>query len=208
MLQPDLLTCEGDTSLALDLPPTIIGLRPNTLEYDYTYLISQNGVLLDLDTLVDLRGYPAGTYEVCGLSYRRSGAFRQPASTDNVLTLDSLRNNLDGFFADFCGNISDSCVTVTIAAPPPPTDLTIAICDGDNYSVGDSMFTESGVYAVLLEGFAGCDSLVNLNLTVVPDQTIQLTQTICRGDTIFVGASAYMNSGLYTTQLFHHLRRR
>ena len=201
LLQPDLLTCEGDTSLALDLPPTIIGLRPDTLEYDYTYLISQNGVLLDLDTLVDLRGYPAGTYEVCGLSYRRSESDSLPVP-DNVLTLDSLRNNLDGFFADFCGNISDSCVTVTIAAPPPPTDLTIAICDGDNYSVGDSTFTESGVYAVLLEGFAGCDSLVNLNLTVVPDQTIQLTQTICRGDTVFVGASAYMNSGLYTTQLF------
>lgn len=200
LLQPDVLTCEGDTSLALDLPPTIIGLRPDTAEYDYTYLISQNGILLDLDTLVDLRGYPAGTYEVCGLSYRSSESDSLPMP-DNVLTLDSLRNNLAGFFADFCGNISDSCVTVTIAAPPLPTDLAISICDGDSYSVGDSTFTESGVYAVLMEGFAGCDSLVNLNLTVVPDQTTELTQTICRGDTIFVGAMPFFDSGLYTTQL-------
>jgi len=200
LLQPDVLACEGDTSLVLKLPPTIVGLRPDTSEYDYTYLISQNGILLDVDTLLDLTNYPAGTYEVCGLSYRNSQVDSLPIP-DNVLTLDSLRNNLDGFFADFCGNISDSCVTVTIAAPPPPTDLIISICAGDSYSVGDSTFTEPGVYAVLIDGFAGCDSLVNLDLTVVPDQIVQLTQTICRGDTVFVGAMPFFDSGLYTRPL-------
>ncbi|MFM9951995.1 MAG: hypothetical protein ACKV1O_28955, partial [Saprospiraceae bacterium] len=200
LLQADVVACEGDTTLALELPPTIIGLRPDKSEYDYTYLISGNGILLDLDTLVDLTTYPAGTYEVCGLSYRNSQVDSLPIP-DNVLTLDSLRSNLDGFFADFCGNISDSCVTITIAAPPPPTDLVISICDGDSYSVGDSVFTTSGVYAVLLDGFAGCDSLVNLDLTVVPDQIVQLTQTICRGDTVFVGAMPFFDSGLYTRPL-------
>jgi len=201
LLQPDLLACEGDTSLALNLPPTIVGLRPDTSEYDYTYLISQNGILLDLDTLVDLTAYPAGAYEVCGLSYRKSEVDSLPIP-DNMLTLDSLRSNLDGFFADFCGNISDSCVTVTIAAPPLPTDLTISICETESYSVGDSTFTATGVYTVLLDGFANCDSVVNLNLTVVPDQTTLLTQTICRGDTVFVGALPFTDSGIYTTPLF------
>jgi len=200
LLQADILACEGDTALALNLPPTIVGLRPDTSEYDYTYLISQNGILLDFDTLVDLTTYLAGTYEVCGLSYRNSQVDSLPIP-DNVLTLDSLRSNLDGFFADFCGNISDSCVTVTIATPPPPTDLTISICAGDSYSVGDSTFTATGVYTVLLNGLADCDSVVNLNLTVVPDQTTQLTQTICRGDTVFVGTTPFFSSGLYTTPL-------
>lgn len=200
LLQADVLACEGDTSLTLDLPPTITGLRPDTSEYGYTYLISQNGILLDLDTLADLTAYPAGTYEVCGLSYRKNQVDSLPIP-DNVLTLDSLRSNLDGFFADFCGHISDSCVTVTIAAPPPPTDLAISICAGESYPVGDSTFTSTGVYAVLMPGFAGCDSLVNLNLTVVPDQIVQFAQTICRGDTVFVGATPYTESGLYTRQL-------
>ncbi len=202
LLQTDILACEGDTSLNLNLTPTIVGLRPDTSEYDYTYLISRrdNGVLLDLDTIVDLSAYPAGTYEVCGLSYRRSETDSLPVP-DNLLTLDSLRSNLDGFFARFCGNITDSCVLVTIAQPPPPTDLEISICDGESYAVGDSTFSANGVYAVHLQGFAGCDSLVNLNLTVIPDQVTELTETICRGDTVYVGGLPFFNSGNYSRPL-------
>jgi len=201
LLQPDVLSCVGDTSLSLQLPPTISGLRPDTAEYTYTYLISRNDTLLNYTLTPDLTGYPAGTYEVCGLSYRRSQMDSLPVP-DNALTIDSLRSNLDGFFARFCGEISDSCVSVTIVAPPPSTDLVISICDGASFSVGDSTFTESGVYSVVLDNYAGCDSLVNLDLTVVPDQTTTLMDTICRGDSVVVGTTAYHDSGSYTNMLF------
>ncbi|MCB0617215.1 MAG: proprotein convertase P-domain-containing protein, partial [Saprospiraceae bacterium] len=66
----DLTLCEGNADLMLDFDVNYGPLPPDTLEYGYTWLISDtDGLLLEIDTLPDLTAYLPGSYQVCGLSY-------------------------------------------------------------------------------------------------------------------------------------------
>jgi len=44
-----------------------------------------------------------------------------------------------------------------------------SICQGLTYTVGNSNYSASGIYVDSLINYLGCDSIVTLNLTVVPD---------------------------------------
>lgn len=197
---PDLLTCVGDSSLLLQPNPVFTGNGADTSEYGYTYVISREGIIVGYDTLADLRGQPAGNYQVCGLSYRLSEADSLPPP-DGQLTLDSLRNNLNSFYPFFCGRLTDDCIDVVIGEPPLPANLTPTICEGESFAVGDSVFTQSGSYAVVLPSFAGCDSLINIDLTVIPTITTQIDTTICQGFSVAVGNNTYSASGSYADTL-------
>lgn len=48
------------------------------------------------------------------------------------------------------------------------TNLTQQICDGDVVTIGSQSFTSAGVYQVTLPANNGCDSTVNLDLSVIP----------------------------------------
>jgi gliding motility-associated-like protein len=76
-----------------------------------------------------------------------------------------------------------------------------SICEGESYIVGDSVYTETGTYSNMLTTVDGCDSTVNLVLTVRPTPTTMLTESICEGDSIRIGASVYKESGNYVDVL-------
>lgn len=50
--------------------------------------------------------------------------------------------------------------------------ITDTICDGQAFELGTSSYTQSGTYVDSLLTVIGCDSIVTLNLTVVPDLQI------------------------------------
>ena len=76
------------------------------------------------------------------------------------------------------------------------TDLIEQICIGETYSVGASDYTSSGVYQdVLTSVLTGCDSTVNLDLTVISIEETVLTQAICDGESVTIGTSTYTESG-------------
>ena len=60
------------------------------------------------------------------------------------------------------------------------------ICSGLRYETGNSVYTESGTYVDTLRSSLGCDSIVTLALTVLPDPGLQLELAIeqppCTGD--------------------------
>ncbi|GJM32326.1 MAG: hypothetical protein DHS20C18_13270 [Saprospiraceae bacterium] len=80
-------------------------------------------------------------------------------------------------------------------------DLDAEICDGDTYEVGDSTFTVTGQYSVVLMAQAGCDSTVNLDLTVLEIPETLLDIAICFGNTYEVGNSSYSTNGSFTDVL-------
>ncbi len=107
-----------------------------------------------------------------------------------------------GIFVDTLTSVAtgcDSIVTLDLTVHPiPETNLVEEICDGETYTVGSSGYTTSGAYQdVLTSVVTGCDSIVNLNLTVHPIPVTNLTEVVCFGGSVTVGNSTYTATGAY-----------
>lgn len=197
-LNPDDAVCEGDSSLIFDLEPVWGIIQPDTSLYDYTYIVSENDVILEYTNDPSLFDAGPGIYEVCGLSYLEADEPLIPAP--GTMSLSDLDENLEGLTPMFCGDI-DGCFTIVISAPPPPINLIDTICENDCLMVGDTCISESGNHTLTIESFAGCDSVINLNLTLLEADTTTISATICQGNTFIVGDSIYSESGIDTTLL-------
>ncbi len=73
-----------------------------------------------------------------------------------------------------------------------------AICEGESYQFGEELLTETGVYSRILRAATGCDSMLELSLTVYENFDISLEQTICEGDSFLLGDRVLRESGQYS----------
>ena len=67
---------------------------------------------------------------------------------------------------------------VVTTLPVYHDSLDIAICENETFAVGDSILTEPGIYDIMLQSIAGCDSLITVNLIHYPvyqDDTLYFT---------------------------------
>ena len=96
----------------------------------------------------------------------------------------------------------DSVITLNLnVLPTYNLSLNPEICEGDFYKNGDSTFTKTGNYSIVYTAVNGCDSTVNLQLTVHPKKTTNLEHNICEGDSIVVGTQVFKTTGTYTILL-------
>lgn len=197
---PNVTACIGDPALDLDLDPVYGAIVPDPTEYGYTFTVFHNGQLYDIDTTDNFTSYPVGTYTVCGLSYLLADESSLP-TPGTVMTPQSLDADLHGATPPFCGDIGLNCVVVNIGAPPPLTILRDTICDGQTVVFDGQNIGSPGTYADTLASFFGCDSLVNLILTVMPNVDTKLFETLCFGDTVWVGGNPYTTSGTFVENL-------
>ena len=103
-------------------------------------------------------------------------------------------------FSDMNG--CDSIVILDLIVNPVyETHMTETICEGASIQIGDSIFTQTGNYAVPLFTVHGCDSIVNLDLTVNPVHQTDLTETICQGESVWIGDSEFTETGNYSVTL-------
>jgi gliding motility-associated-like protein len=99
-------------------------------------------------------------------------------------------------------NGCDSLVTLDLAVLPSPiTNRSATICEGESYTIGNQVFALSGNYSVVLNTAQGCDSTVNLALTVTPVPTNNLIAQICEGDIYTVGNQQFTQAGMYQVVL-------
>jgi len=77
--------------------------------------------------------------------------------------------------------------TKIVQVVPKLWDIEKSICEGLSFAVGASNYDQSGIYTDSLISSLGCDSIVTLDLTVVPDEgidpIIQYEDPICVGGT-------------------------
>ncbi|MCB9283872.1 MAG: gliding motility-associated C-terminal domain-containing protein [Lewinellaceae bacterium] len=95
-----------------------------------------------------------------------------------------------------CDTIAPSCMTVEVFGPET-TDLVVEVCSDDCFEVADTLLCESGVYSFLLNTIHGCDSTVNVDLTVLETVHVDLGGAICSTDSIFVGDTWYFPPGQF-----------
>lgn len=190
--------CIGDSALQFS-PQVFLGNNvPDTNLYGYQWIYAQDTVILKYDSIVDFSSYPQGNYQLCGLSYLIEDLDSLP-QPDGVLRWDSLDYWLENTDPDYCADLSRQCINILISTPPVPVNISETICRGDTFPVGDSLFAETGTYMVPIPLASGCDSIVELDLTVLEPDTTFLNETICSGETYMVGDSTYDDTGIFIT---------
>ena len=78
----------------------------------------------------------------------------------------------------------------------------ITICYGETYTWNGQTYSASGIYNITLQNIHGCDSIVTLNLTVLPEVLVSTTDTtICHGQTYTWHGQTYAETGSYDVTL-------
>lgn len=90
-----------------------------------------------------------------------------------------------------CRIVSNEKIIHVIAKYNPVAD---SICQGLSYQVGDIEYTVSGIYNDTLQNRLGCDSIVALDLTVVPDPGINSNYLVVSP------SCSYLNDGNFTLE--------
>ncbi|MGM9809530.1 MAG: hypothetical protein ACI30J_01495 [Paludibacteraceae bacterium] len=80
---------------------------------------------------------------------------------------------------------------------PDYTQVKDVLCAGETYTFGDTEITTSGVYTETYQNQFGCDSVVELSLTVAEVTTKRTAEYICEGDTFLFAGHALTESGIY-----------
>lgn len=173
--------CDGDSYFAGGANQTTSGTYMDTF-------LAANGCDSIVTTIltVDPSIEQTENVSICdGDSYFAGGANQTASGT-----------YMDTFLA---ANGCDSTVT-TILTVNPNIEQTenVAICDGDTYFAGGANQTTSGTYTDVFLSAAGCDSTVITNITVNPNVETTLFETICDGESLFVGGANQTTSGAYT----------
>ena len=93
--------------------------------------------------------------------------------------------------------------TLHLTILPANTDtLKASICYGQSYLFGHDTLYQSGFYYDTLSGAAlGCDSIIVLQLTILPKLIDTIQQQFCKGNTYIFNHDTLSQAGLYTDTL-------
>ncbi|MEM9847362.1 MAG: gliding motility-associated C-terminal domain-containing protein, partial [Bacteroidota bacterium] len=80
-------------------------------------------------------------------------------------------------------------------------DLDIEICSGESFEFGGQLLNTSGTFRQTFTTDIGCDSTVNLNLTVLETIEMSASTSICAGESIQFGNQSLTLSGIYSDTL-------
>jgi gliding motility-associated-like protein len=99
----------------------------------------------------------------------------------------------------------DSFLTINLTVLPLAiNNMQQTICNGETINFGGQVCAASGIYHDTLQTALGCDSLVNLSLTVLPPPVVQNeNEQICQGDSFSFAGKQLTASGLYYDSLYY-----
>ncbi len=111
--------------------------------------------------------------------------------------------------ACIASNGCDSVLTLNVTILPKEMDCetivvidSVTICYGESYKWNSKECSKSGVYVDTLQSAQGCDSIVTLNLTVLPEVVgTEESATICYGETYKWNSKECSKSGVYVDTL-------
>jgi len=93
----------------------------------------------------------------------------------------------------------DSLIQLKLnVAFPSLSNVEASICAGASYEIGAQQFTSEGQYTVNLLSALGCDSTINLELSVYQPDTTKLNITLCEGESFYYEELSLDSAGAYT----------
>jgi len=117
----------------------------------------------------------------------------------------------DGSIADSSGvyNVTvpsifgcDSSILVNLFVREEITSAIVeSICYGESLLFNGNYYSQDGSYSDTLTAGTGCDSIITLTLTVLPQVATINSQTICFGDSLLFNGNYYSQDGSYSDTL-------
>jgi len=125
-------------------------------------------------------------------------------ANDSVL-FGGIYYNINGIFSDTLLSVSgcDSIQYLDLTVYPTYlVNINQQICIGDSFFFASTWLSTTGIYYDSLLSVSGCDSIIMLNLAVVPNIFYTTTQNICNGDSAFFAGSWRNLAGTYYDTVF------
>ncbi|MEA5100689.1 MAG: T9SS type A sorting domain-containing protein, partial [Bacteroidales bacterium] len=152
------------------------------------------------------------TYKGCDSTVNLTLTINQPATTNLTAELcQGQTYTLNGFNVNTAGlhtqNLQttkgcDSTVNLTLTINQPTiTNITAEICQGETYALNGFNTSTAGLHTQTLQTYKGCDSTVNLTLTINQPTTTNITAAICQGETYNLNGFNVSTAGLHTQNL-------
>ena len=85
--------------------------------------------------------------------------------------------------------------------PTDPVEVNASICQGNSYDFFGQILSEAGVYVDTIATMLGCDSIVELHLSVFPTDPVVLDTNICPGDSYTFNGHPISEPGVYLDTL-------
>ena len=96
----------------------------------------------------------------------------------------------------------DSIVTLNLSVKQAINEsFSQKICSGDYFLFGNDKLEKSGTYQKTFQSISGCDSIVSLNLEVIPIKTLTQFKTVYNGEGYIINNHEYKKGGVYIDTL-------
>ena len=120
-------------------------------------------------------------YQVGSSIYRYAGDYVDTLST--ALGCDSIiRTRLD-------------------VLPTSSFEQQITLCTGETIEINNNSYFQSGTYRDTMTNQYGCDSIITTDLTILPVYIKSHVDSICAGESIWIGDKVYSKSGIFRDTL-------
>ncbi len=103
-------------------------------------------------------------------------------------------------------NVPDGCISskvYNVRIPPYYADYGTSICEGETFAIENSAWDQTGTYETKISAVDGCDSIITLNLEVIPTTYSTLEQSFCEGDTFTFLDVIADSEGFYSSTLIN-----
>ena len=157
--------CDGQTYDLLDISTTTAGIYETTIpSYNGcdSLIIVDLSVGQEVDIQLEASICEGDNYTIYDIDENQSGVY--------MTTLSS---------GGFCDTIVTLTLTVELATSYSSEE---AICEGDSFIMEGINASVSGIYESTITNAAGCDSLISIDLTVIPQSKTTITESFCEGD--------------------------
>jgi len=92
----------------------------------------------------------------------------------------------------------DSTVVIEITElPAGMSETSASFCEGSSITIGNEEYTEAGNYTQTLMTQDGCDSILTIILSTLPQDSTILETSICPGESVLISGIEYTEPGVY-----------
>lgn len=88
-------------------------------------------------------------------------------------------------------NTSEFSDCRTIACPSLITTIDTTLCYGEQFAIGSQSYAATGSYRDTLTIYGVCDSIIHLELTVLPEQAHYIDTVLCAGEELIINGNSY-----------------